>query len=179
MLTGYVTRKLLIVWNVTLDLELAWITEVPFFFLSLSLCSTQSILNSDWANLTFRGREAGLFDLRRALSWKRLLVDLTHLSLSLSPSPIISDLFCACSFCASLHTNFVKKLQRFTLFWRLKMYFPHCLGMGVDGLLIFTSRAVEAPLLSPSQNFVDVSLYLSKTMWTSKQSAVVMGRWCC
>ena len=34
------------------------------------------------------------------------------------------------------------------------MYFPHCLGMGVDGLLIFTSRAVEAPLLSPSQNFV-------------------------
>ena len=38
------------------------------------------------------------------------------------------------------------------------MYFPHCLGMGVDGLLIFTSRAVEAPLLSPSQNFVDVSV---------------------
>ena len=31
------------------------------------------------------------------------------------------------------------------------MYFPHCLGMGVDGLLIFTSRAVEAPLLSPSK----------------------------
>ena len=71
------------------------------------------------------------------------------------------------------------QLDMFTLFWRLKMYFPDCLGMGVDGLLIFTSRAVEAPLLSPSKNFVDLSLYLSKTIWTSKQSAVVMGQWCC
>ena len=26
------TYKLVIVWNVTLDLELAWTTEVPFFF---------------------------------------------------------------------------------------------------------------------------------------------------
>ena len=46
-----------------------------------------------------------------------------------------------------------------------EMYFPHCLGKEVNGLLICTSRAVEALLLARSLYYIiDVSLYWSKTM---------------
>ena len=55
------TYKLVIVWNMTLDYR-------GSLLLSLRLCSTLSILNSDGAkitfavlSLTFRGHEAGLF----------------------------------------------------------------------------------------------------------------------
>lgn len=75
------------------------------------------------------------FDLRPTISLWRPLVELTHLSPSWSPSPMISDLLSASSFCARLHTNFVKRSQRFTLLWRLEMYIPHCLGKRVNHCL--------------------------------------------
>ena len=39
----------------------------------------------------------------------------THLTPSLSPSPMISNLFSGSSFSASLHTNFVKKTPNLDL----------------------------------------------------------------
>ena len=105
-------------------------------------------------------------DFRSSTSTHESLVMATHLSPSLNPPPMTSWVLSRRCLCPRLHMEWVRKSHKFFLLFGLEIYLSHCLGTGVAGPPMYTSSALDEPLLVRSPALMESSRYWSKTTWT-------------